>query len=566
MLFTTTRNLAERLTWALKRRFPDRQDEIAVHHSAISAARRRVVERRLKHGRLWAVVTSTSLELGIDVGAVDQVVFVHPPGGVVRLLQRVGRSGHRPDEPRRGLLLTASPGELLEAIVTASSGRDNQIEHVRACDAPLDVVCQQIVGLALTDHWLPAEAFALIRRASPFQHLAWDDFQQCLDYLSGQRRDGTSWLPARLRWADGRFTIADDRTARLMRRNLGTILTEDACAIRLRDPMETDEKQTTPLGEVDQAYAERLQPGDRFVLDGRCVELKKRQASALLVEEVFGRPQAPRWLGAGMPMPNALARRIFLFRMEAGETLRDGDAALQHWLRTEYHLDDAARRALTRYLQEQETISEIPTLPGLLIEAVAMQSCHEYFVHTPLPRSANDAVACLLLQRWRHGPWKGTLAIAADLGIYLLAPTVQSLTADDWRRALAVERMTDDLREHLQGSALLAQSFARVAQTGLMVLRNPLGRKRKVGGKDWSERRLFEQLRATTPDFVLLHQAGREVLQGSCDIAAAQEFITLLASGPIRVRFLREPSPFGRTLMGDGYQTAANANSAREAS
>src|SRR5206468_625723 len=100
LVFANTRNLAERLTWALRQRYPERQEEIGVHHSALSAARRRAVERRLKHGRLWVAVSSTSLELGIDIGSVDQVVFVHPPGGVVRLLQRVGRSGHRPGAAR----------------------------------------------------------------------------------------------------------------------------------------------------------------------------------------------------------------------------------------------------------------------------------------------------------------------------------------------------------------------------------------------------------------------------------------------------------------------------------
>ena len=232
-----------------------------MHHSALSAARRRIVERRLKHGLLWTVVSSTSLELGIDIGTVDQVVFVHPPGGVVRLLQRVGRSGHRPEEPRAGLLLTATPSELLEAVVTAGSGRDGQIEAVRLADAPLDVLCQQIVGMAMTGMWSAEAAFALIRRAAPYRDLAWADFQDCLDYLSGQRRDGTRWLPARLAWEGDCFTIADERTAKVLRRNLGTILTEDSTSIQLRAPTDDDETRTQRLGEIDQSYAERSAAG-----------------------------------------------------------------------------------------------------------------------------------------------------------------------------------------------------------------------------------------------------------------------------------------------------------------
>ena len=217
---------------------------IGVHHSAISAARRRLLERRLKHGRLWIVVSSSSLELGIDIGSVDRVVFLHPPGGVARLLQRVGRSGHRPNEPRRGLLLTASPDELIECVVTAGSGRDGRIEAARMIDAPLDVLCQQLIGMAMTGSWTPADAFALVRRAAPYRNLPKSDFDDCLDYLSGRRRDGTAWLPARLRWTGPYFTIVDERTARLLRRNLGSILTEDACSVRLRAPSDEDPART----------------------------------------------------------------------------------------------------------------------------------------------------------------------------------------------------------------------------------------------------------------------------------------------------------------------------------
>jgi ATP-dependent helicase Lhr and Lhr-like helicase len=552
IIFTNTRNLAERLTWALRRRYPQRCDEIAIHHSAIVAARRRAVERRLKQGRIWTVVSSTSLELGIDIGTVDRVIFVHPPGGVVRLLQRVGRAGHRPGEPRRGLLLTASPSELLEAVVTASSGRDGQIEAVRVIDQPLDVLCQQLVGMAMTGLWSERAAFDLIRRAAPYRALSWDDFQDCLDYLSGQHRDGTAWLPARLAREGDCFTIADARTARLLRRNLGTILTEDACRIALRAPTDEDAANSKPIGEVDLAYAERLQTGDRFVLDGRCLELKRREFETLIVDEVFGRPQVPRWLGNGVPMPNELARRIFLFRVQAADMLRDGEAALIAWLRLEYHLGESASASLVRLLQQQEMISEIPTLPSLLIETVSMQSCREYFVHTPMPRSANETIARVLMARWKLTRSGEIAAIAADLGIYLLMPTAVALELDAWRDLLSERRFAADFREHLSRSELLQQTFARIAQTGLMVLRNPLGRKRKVGGKDWTERRLFDQIRERVGDFVLLRQAEREAIQGACDLESACAFVERITSMPIRVRHLAKPSPFGETLLQAG--------------
>ncbi len=551
LIFTNTRNLAERLTWALRRRFPGRDHEIAVHHSALSAARRRSVERRLKQGRLWTVVSSTSLELGIDIGSVDLVVFVHPPGAVVRLLQRVGRSGHRPDEPRRGLLLTASPSELLEAAVTVGSGHDGQIEPVRIAACALDVLCQQLAGIAMTGLASPLATFHLVRRAAPYRDLAWDDFQQCLDYLSGQRRDGSTWLPARLRWDGDTFTIADPRTAKLLRRNLGTILTEDSCAIRLRD---SPDEAASPkaLGEVDLIYAERLQLGDRFVLDGRCLELKKRESAALIVTEAFGRPQIPRWIGSGVPMASELARRIFVFRFQAGETLREGEPAFRDWLEHDYHLHEPAITALARHIEEQETVSEIPSLGALVIECIATQSYTEYFLHTPLPRAVNETMARVLLHRWNRRNKKNTLAFAADLGMYVMTFETTPIAPDLWRALFAAARFSEDFQDHLHQGSLLQQHFARVAQTGLMVLRHPAGRKRKVGGRDWTERRLFEQLRARCPDFLLLRQAEIEAVTTTCDLAAASAYVESLASMPIRLRTLAQPSAFGESLLKAG--------------
>ncbi|HZZ78295.1 MAG TPA: DEAD/DEAH box helicase [Gemmataceae bacterium] len=549
IIFTNTRNLAERLTWALRRRYPERQDAIGVHHSAIAPARRRVVERHLKHGRLWVVVSSTSLELGIDIGSVDRVIFVHPPGGVARLLQRVGRSGHRPEEPRRGLLLTASASELIEAAVTASSGRDGQIETARMIDRPLDVLCQQLIGMAMTGVWRPADAFAMVQRAAPYRGLSLREFEDCLDYLSGRRSDGADWIPARLRWERDRFTIADERTARLLRRNLGTILTEDACIVRLRTASEDD---APAVGEIDLAYADNLQAGDRFMLDGRCLELKERASAEMLVEEVFGRPVAPRWPGLGVPMPAELARRICLFRIEAAEWLRDGEAALGAWLEQEFHLSADAAGALGRHLQLQETVSEVPPLDALLIETVALSACVECYVHTPLPRSANEAIARVLLRRWKRIGINLNL-LAVNLGIYLIAHTERPIDVATWRAGFDPDGFADDLQASLEDSDLLRQHFAAAAQTGLMLLRNPAGRKRNVGGKHWAERRLFDHVCEAAPDFVLLRQAERDLLAGPCDLATAHAYVQHLRSLPIRLRHLAEPSPLGWDLTGNGF-------------
>ena len=205
LVFTNTRSLAERLAWALRRAMPDWDALIAVHHSALAPSRRSDVEQRFKQGHLRVVVSSTSLELGIDIGAIDLVVLIHPPGDVVRLLQRVGRAGHGPGRISQGLVLTATPAELLEAAVTAASGLADQCEPLVLPWCPLDVLCQQLAGLAMAGEWSADDAYALIRRSAPFADLSRRDFDDCLAYLFGLDAAGQAWLPARLAGNAGGF-------------------------------------------------------------------------------------------------------------------------------------------------------------------------------------------------------------------------------------------------------------------------------------------------------------------------------------------------------------------------
>jgi ATP-dependent helicase Lhr and Lhr-like helicase len=137
LIFATIRSNAERLAWLLAKRHPDKAHAIEVHHSSLSAARRREIEERLKRGELWAVVSSTSLELGIDIGSIDSVVMINPPGAATKLVQRLGRSGHVPGALRRGMVLASHPAELIEGVVTATAGRAGQLERLRVPAQPL---------------------------------------------------------------------------------------------------------------------------------------------------------------------------------------------------------------------------------------------------------------------------------------------------------------------------------------------------------------------------------------------------------------------------------------------
>ncbi|HZV05236.1 MAG TPA: DEAD/DEAH box helicase [Gemmataceae bacterium] len=554
LVFTNNRRLAEQLGWALRRNMPEMQAEIAVHHSSLSAERRRQVEEKFKQGQLRAVISSTSLELGIDIGAIDLVVLVHPPGDVIRLLQRIGRAGHAPGRVGRGLVLTATEAELLEAVVTAASGQAGQCEPLRIPTHPLDVLCQHILGMAAAQTCSADTMFDLFRRAAPYRDLSRQDFDDCLAYLGcrpvGQvgEPDLRLDLPARLRGEPASFTILNQRVARLLRRNLGTILADPVHEVWLSagGPRTEDSR----IGEVDRAFAERLRVGDRFLLDGRCLQVRSilPEESCVRVEEVAGRPVVPRWGGSGWPLSTELAQRLYLLRVQAAEGLRDGHETLARLLRREYGLDDAAVAPLTAYFQRQECVSEIPDAAGCLVEIVAHDCGIDCYVHTPLNRLGNDALVRVAVHRLARDVGRAADSLVADLGFALLIhggiDEEHCRSAEVLRKLLAAEDFEDDLESALQDSAALRERFQRVAQTGLMLLRQPLGQTRRVGGRDWGARRLFDKIQAYDRDFVLLRQARREILSEWCDAASAARYVRELEQLPIRCRFLSHPSPF----------------------
>jgi len=538
LIFTNTRSLAERLTWGLRRRLPAWAEEIAVHHSALSGPRRRRVERWLKQGRLRVAVSSTSLELGIDIGTVDQVILVHPPGGAVRLCQRVGRSGHGPNRRRRGLVLTASPAELLEAAVTAAAGRTAQFEPLAVPEHPRDVLCQHLLGMAAQRPFTAEEAYALVCRAYPYRELPRRDFDDCLAYLAGVAADGSSWLPARLARDGDHWNLDDERTLRLLRRNLGTILAEETKPVCL----EAAAGEPLTVGQLDEPFADRLQPGDRFLLDGRCLEVQQQEGGSVVVKQAAGWSPAPQWAGAGWPIARSLALRLYLLRTRAAEALREGPAALAALLADDYDLGPAAVGALCDFLQRQEAVSEVPEPGRCLIEVVPGWGDADYYVHTPLHRAGNDALARLAVLRLVRNCGRSAASVVADLGVVLTVGG-NDLSAADWQRLLAVEGMDADLAQAVAGSWSLRERFRCVALTALMLLRQPLGGRRRVGGRDWPERRLFEKVRDADPDFVLLRQARQEMYSEVLDADAARQFLTELATQPIHLRHLAGPSP-----------------------
>lgn len=553
VVFANTRALTEKLTHDLRLEL-DPELTVAAHHSALDADRRREVERQLRRGELRAVVTSTSLELGVDIGTAETTVMVGLPGSVSRCLQRVGRSGHRLGTRSRGVIMTATAGELAGAAVTAASARAGRIEPSRPIEAPLDVLCQQLVGMSCAGETVEAEALTLVRRTASFENLAAEDFRSCLEFLAGELaappgafepEPGASprWTAPRIWRSGGRFGVRAGWVARSLRANVGTITTEASVRVVVEDRV---------LGTLEEAYAARLQPGDRFVLDGRSLEFRRWEGRTVEARAVSAEPQLPRWSSDRQSLSPELAMELARFREAAARRLAvEGPEALHRWLEVEYRLDLRSATVLIDLFAAQDALSEVPGAGCLLVEESPSAWGFSYAFHAPLGRSACEAMGRGTGARLGAHLGRNVLLRAADLGWSLTVPDGR-LTHDAVDELLRPEGFADDVMRGLDRGELPARRFRHVAATGLMVLdRSPRGQTR-VGGSQWVSRRLYPLVRAACPEHPLLKETRREVL---CDVLDTPTALAWLNERPVvRFRSLEAASPFSAAWIDAGLE------------
>ena len=311
------------------------QGPIRAHHGSMSKEARREMEEALKAGRLPALVGTSSLELGIDIGAVDLVVQLQSPKSVSQALQRVGRAGHLVGQTSKGRIYATFREDIVEAAAVVRGMLDGDVEPTRTPSNPLDVLAQQIVALVALEDWDTAALLALLRRAYPFASLSRHAFEAVLDMLSGgfAQSAGPTVLRARLAWDRVNQRLLALPGARLLAvSNAGTISDRGAFSVYLADGK-------TRLGELDEEFVFESRPGDAFLLGSQTWRVLSIEDDRIVVGEAAGAmPRMPFWRGDYPWRPYELGLRIGQLRRSVAERLAAGDTqpdAIEHWLRTE---------------------------------------------------------------------------------------------------------------------------------------------------------------------------------------------------------------------------------------
>src|SRR5688572_5629785 len=431
LIFSNTRSGAEAATFWLHSALPELSTQIECHHASLDRDVRLEVEDRLKRGELRAVVCSTSLELGIDIGSVDLVVMLSTPKGVSKALQRTGRAGHNIKAVSRGLLMATNMNDLVECCATVLLARSRQLDEIRIPQAPLDVLAQHLVSMGCIREWQKAEALALVRRAYPFRNVSEHDFAETLDYLAGggkSLRQQYSDTFGKIILGSDSFQTQPGRVQRDLLQNIGVIPNEGVVSVKLK---------ARTIGFVEEIFLRQLQIGDVFIIAGRPVRLERTGMMECFVARADGTvPTVPRWNANKMPLTNKVAEGIVAFRREFRKRLEEyGEKQLVEWIAKRLDSGRVNAEIIRKMYLAQAQVSEIPTSDFLLVEELLDQSDEitreledtaaprakkrrsakgyfpprgqrHYFFHSLVGRAANEAlsrVLALRLSRMRGG-------------------------------------------------------------------------------------------------------------------------------------------------------------------
>ena len=526
------------------------------HHGSISKEQRAQVEGDLKSGRLRAVVATSSLELGIDMGAVDLVVQVEAPPSVASGLQRVGRAGHQVGAVSRGVFFPKVRGDLIQSAVVAERMRDGGIEALKIPSNPLDVLAQQIVAMTAMDEWHVDDLQDLVRRAAPFASLPESAFTATLDMLAGRYpSDAFAELRPRVVWDRATGTVTGRPGAqRLAVTSGGTIPDRGLFGVFLAgsDPRRGGGR----VGELDEEMVYESRVGDVFSLGTSSWRIEEVTRDRVLVSPAPGVPgRLPFWNGDGLGRPLELGRAIGAFVREIG-ALPD-DAA--HERLAAAGLDAFAARNAIAYLKEQrEATGHVPDDRTIVVERFRDElGDWRIVIHSPFGARVHAPWALALGARLRERYGVDPQMMHNDDGIILRLPdtdggatgaeTVPLHAAD---LPFDKNAVSDLVTDAVSGSSLFASRFREAASRALLLPRRQPGKRQPL----WQQRLRSSQLLEVAgqfPSFPIILEAVREVLQDVYDVPGLTELMGDIETRTVQLVEVATPeaSPFARSLL-----------------
>jgi len=551
LIFTNTRAATERVVDHLKDKFPKNYTEnIGAHHGSLSKRLRHNIEKRLRNGELKAIVSSTSLELGIDIGYIDLVICLGSPKSVARFLQRAGRSGHKLHEKVKARIIVLDRDDLVECAVLLKSAIEKKIDKIHIPVNALDVLAQQLDGLAIQQKWDINELFNIIKQSYCFRKLEKKEFMEVIDYLSGKHASlEDRYIYAKI-WHDPETKMVG-RRGKLGRviymTNIGTIPDESYIIVKVGD---------SPIGKIDEGFLEKLRRGDVFVLGGEKYQFLYAKGMVAYVKSSTHRPPTiPSWYSEMLPLSFDLAsdigkfRKLMLEKFCLGKTKKEIIIFINEYL----YVDENAANSIYNYFNEQFTYTQMPSGKRMIVEHYSEDSKKYVIFHSLYGRRVNDCLSravAFAISRTQH---RDVEIGVNDNGFYIGSEKrVNVMHAFKLIKSKELEKL---MKLAIDKSEVLKRRFRHCATRALMILRNYKGKRKRVGRQQVSSMILMNAVKRISNDFCILKEARREVLEDLMDITNAKKIIKDIENKKILIEeiFTNVPSPFAFNLVAQGY-------------
>ncbi len=539
LIFTNTRSGTEHVAYKLKERGIE---NIEAHHGSLSKETRLRVEKDLKEGRLKCVISSTSLELGIDIGYIDLVVQIGSPKSVAKGLQRIGRSGHAFGKVAKGRFMVFELDDLVECATLVKCAYEGKIDRIRIPENSLDVLAQTLVGMSLEKRWDVEEAYKLVKNSYCYRNLPREKFIEVLRYLGGKVMGDEIYSKLWFDEEEGKF--GRKRTSRMIYfMNMGTIPDEaDYIVVDLEGKR---------LGDLSEKFVEKLQRGDVFVLGARSYEVMKISHSKVIVRDATGkRPTVPSWAGEMLPRSFDLSVEVGKFREFVKEKIeKHGEKKAIEVLIKEYYLDEKGARSIVSYVKEQMN-HVVPTDKRVLLEGY-MDSSKRYNIifHFPFGRRVNDALS-------RAYAYKISENFGVNVGISItddafMLTSKKKIPIHRIKSLLISEELENVLKDAVFNTELFKQRFRHVATRSFMVLRRYKGKSVSVARQQLRSDRILKILR-DIENFPVMEETFNEIFNIAMDMPNAKKILEGIEKGEIDVKIINysdAPSIFAHSII-----------------
>ncbi len=538
LIFTNTRSSTEHVAMRLKARGIE---NIEAHHSSLGKQTRIEVENRLKDGELKCVITSTSLELGIDIGYIDLVIQIGSPKSVSRALQRIGRSGHGVKDLSLGRFIIFDLDDLMECAVMAKAAYDHEIDKVTVPENPLDVLSQGIISMSLEKNWDVDAAYNVIRNSFTFHTLDYSDYISTLQYLSGKIEGNTLFSKI---WYDENEKVFGKKasTRMIYFMNVGTIPEEANYNV-------VNEKGRM-IGQLSDKFVERLKNGDIFVLGAKTYMYLKVSKNNITVKLATGmKPTVPSWTGELLPRSYDLGILIGEFRKTLYERIKNGEET-EKWLMENYRVDSFGARSLISYIKTQGNFT-IPTEDLLYIEGYIDNDLYSIIFHIPLGRRVNDALSRAYGLAVSNKYSVNTRISVNDNGFTITLN--RKVPIKDIIGLLTPSNFRDLVDRSIINTELFKQRFRYCATRSLMVLRKYKQTDIPVARQQLRSDKLLRILESMQ-NFPVIKEAFNEVKYDVMDVERAAWYVNdVISKKHYTIRdYSTETSPFSYNLILSG--------------